>query len=167
MLALCCGSIRLPCLLNIDPHSISTLPLVLGVGHARSMAVPVRLREHLPTGPDFVEPYPGWAQEDGRPLTLGVMGAMIGLALVFVIARVYCRIISLGRLGMDDYIVVVCIVSGEPKTRYLLAPCCNEKLTCGVSSLSASRTSRLRLFLFRTASADTQPRFHPTTSIWQ
>ena len=60
---------------------------------------------------DVEEPYPGWAEEDKGPLLLGVMGTMTGLALVFVVARVYCRLISLGRLGFDDYILILSVVS--------------------------------------------------------
>lgn len=78
------------------------------------MAVHVRLPDHMSTTPTFVEPYPGWAQEDRRPITLGIMGALIGLAMLFVVARVYCRFISVGRLAIDDYIVVFCIVGGAP-----------------------------------------------------
>jgi len=114
VLAHCCGSMRLPSLLDLDIRLIYTLFLLLGIGHARSMVVPMRLPEDASTPPALVEPYPGWAQEDKRPVTLGVMGALIGLALLFVVARVYCRIISLGRLGIDDYIVVFCIVGGAP-----------------------------------------------------
>lgn len=76
----------------------------------------MQLPEPMSTAPGFVEPYPGWAQEDRRPMTLGIMGALIGLALLFVIARVYCRFISLGRLWIDDYIVIFCIVGGAPET---------------------------------------------------
>lgn len=64
------------------------------------------------TPPAVVEPYPGWAQEDNRALILGVGGTMIGLASLFVAARIYSRFISIGRLAIDDYIVVFCSVVG-------------------------------------------------------
>jgi hypothetical protein len=69
--------------------------------------------------PDFnvEEPYPGWAEEDNGPLLLGVMGAMTGLAIVFVIARIYSRLILLGRLGFDDYILIISVVSSSPSPR--------------------------------------------------
>ena len=68
----------------------------------------------MSTSPGFVEPYPGWAQEDNRPEILGIGGGMIVLACFFVAARVYCRMISIGRLGIDDYIIVFSIVGGGP-----------------------------------------------------
>lgn len=61
--------------------------------------------------PDFEEPYPGWAEENKGPLILGVTSAMTTLAGLFVIGRIYSRIISLRKLAIDDYIVIVCIVS--------------------------------------------------------
>jgi hypothetical protein len=60
--------------------------------------------------PPVVEPYPRWAAEDKRPVILGVAGAMIGLAFLFVVARIYCRLISIRRLRLDDFIVIFCIV---------------------------------------------------------
>ncbi len=47
-------------------------------------------------------------------MILGVEGAMMGLAFLFVVARVYSRLISIHKLGIDDYIVIFCIVSGLP-----------------------------------------------------
>lgn len=66
---------------------------------------------------DVKEPYPGWAEEDNGPLLMGVMGAMAGLATVFVVARIYSRLISLGRLKFDDYILIISVVSSSPRTR--------------------------------------------------
>ena len=60
---------------------------------------------------DIEEPYPGWAQENRAPLMLGVTGAMTALAFLFVVGRIYSRLITLGRLGFGDYIVILCIVS--------------------------------------------------------
>jgi hypothetical protein len=62
---------------------------------------------------DIEEPYPGWAQENNGPLLLGVMGAMTGLTIVFVVGRIYSRMISLGRLGFDDYILIISVVSSN------------------------------------------------------
>lgn len=65
----------------------------------------------MSTVPDFEEPYPGWAQENKGPLILGVTGTLTFIALLFVTGRIYSRMISLGKLGSDDYIVILCIVS--------------------------------------------------------
>jgi hypothetical protein len=62
---------------------------------------------------EFVEPYPGWAQENKGPLILGVTGTLTAITLFFVAGRIYSRMISLGRLGIDDYIVILCIVGGS------------------------------------------------------
>ena len=63
---------------------------------------------------DIVEPYPGWAQDSRAPLILGVMGPMTSLAILFGIARIYSRLISLRRLGVDDYTIIASIV-GRPR----------------------------------------------------
>ena len=67
----------------------------------------------MSTPPEFVEPYPGWAQENKGPLILGVTGTLTAITFFFVAGRIYSRIVSLGRLGIDDYIVILCIVSGS------------------------------------------------------
>jgi hypothetical protein len=67
----------------------------------------------MSTPPEFVEPYPGWAQENKGPLILGVTGTLTAITFFFVAGRIYSRMISIGRLGMDDYIVILCIVSGS------------------------------------------------------
>lgn len=64
---------------------------------------------------DIIEPYPGWAQEDKGTRILAVTGAMTSIAFLFVAARLYSRMISIGRMGYDDYIVIVCIVSRTPR----------------------------------------------------
>ncbi|KAK4039654.1 hypothetical protein C8A01DRAFT_16397 [Parachaetomium inaequale] len=56
------------------------------------------------------EPYPGWAQENRAPLILGVTSAMTALALLFVVGRIYSRLIAFGGLGLGDYIVIICIL---------------------------------------------------------
>lgn len=66
------------------------------------------------TSPGFVEPYPGWAGENKGPLILTVTGTLTGVAGLFVVGRIYSRLISQGRLAIDDYIVVICIVSASP-----------------------------------------------------
>ncbi|KAL2272071.1 hypothetical protein VTJ83DRAFT_1442 [Remersonia thermophila] len=60
--------------------------------------------------PDFVEPYPGWAEENKGPLILGVTGSLTALAGLFVIGRIYSRLLSIRKLAIDDYIVIVCIL---------------------------------------------------------
>ncbi|KAK4232889.1 hypothetical protein C8A03DRAFT_19924 [Achaetomium macrosporum] len=57
--------------------------------------------------PDSVEPYPGWAQENKGPRILAVTGTMTALGFLFVVARISSRMISIKRLGIDDYLVVV------------------------------------------------------------
>lgn len=64
--------------------------------------------------PNAEEPYPGWAEEDNGSLLLGVMGSMTGLALVFVVARIYSRLISLGKVGFDDCIIILSVVRSLP-----------------------------------------------------
>ncbi|KAK4223429.1 hypothetical protein QBC38DRAFT_52011 [Podospora fimiseda] len=60
--------------------------------------------------PPFEEPYPGWAEENKGPTIMGVTIAMTILTTMFVAARLYSRMISMGRLFIDDYIVIFCIV---------------------------------------------------------
>ena len=103
---------------TLDRIFIVAPPLVSGAsGHVRITASAAPLPGTMSTPPGFVEPYPGWAQEDNRPEILGIAGGMIVLAFLFVTARIYCRRISVGRLGIDDYIIVFSIVGGAlPET---------------------------------------------------
>ncbi len=55
--------------------------------------------------------YPGWSHENKGPLILGVTGTLTFIAFLFVVGRIYSRFVSLGKLGSDDYIVILCIVS--------------------------------------------------------
>lgn len=61
--------------------------------------------------PPLVEPYPGYAAENKGPTILGVTSAMTLLGVVFVAARVYSRVISMGKIYLDDYITLFSIVS--------------------------------------------------------
>jgi hypothetical protein len=74
--------------------------------------------------PDFVEPYPGYAQENKGPLILTATGTLTAIAGLFVSARIYSRMVSLGKLGVDDYIVILCSVSTRtaafPNSQHLL-----------------------------------------------
>ncbi|KAK3896857.1 hypothetical protein C8A05DRAFT_20261 [Staphylotrichum tortipilum] len=80
-------------------------------GHARVIGGIARLHgDNLTVAPPLVEPYPGWADEDKRPMILSVAGALIALAFLFVVARIYCRLISIRKLRLDDFIVIFCIV---------------------------------------------------------
>ncbi|KAK4184960.1 hypothetical protein QBC35DRAFT_476775 [Podospora australis] len=54
--------------------------------------------------------YPGWADENKGPTIMGVSSAMTFLALLFVVARLYSRWISMNRLFVDDYVVIFCII---------------------------------------------------------
>jgi hypothetical protein len=60
---------------------------------------------------DLVEPNPGWARENNGPRVLGVTVTMTTLGFLFVLARIYCRFISVRKLAVDDYIVVLTTVS--------------------------------------------------------
>lgn len=51
---------------------------------------------------------PGWAQEDKGPLILVVTSTMTAITFLFVASRIYSRILALGKLAIDDYIVVFC-----------------------------------------------------------
>lgn len=56
-------------------------------------------------------PCPGWAGENRGPFVIAVMASMTALALLFSAARIYCRLISVKRLAVEDYIVMFSIVS--------------------------------------------------------
>ena len=60
--------------------------------------------------PPFVEPYPGFSAENKGPLIVIVTATLTALALLFVVARVYSRLLSAGKLAVDDYIVILSIV---------------------------------------------------------
>jgi hypothetical protein len=62
----------------------------------------------------FEEPYPGYAQENKGPLILTVTATLTGLCLLFVLSRLYSRMISIGKLAVDDFVVIVCIVCPAP-----------------------------------------------------
>jgi len=62
----------------------------------------------------FEEPYPGYAQENKGPLILTVTATLTGLCLLFVLSRLYSRMISTGKLAIDDFVVIVCIVCSPP-----------------------------------------------------
>lgn len=53
---------------------------------------------------------PGYAQETKGPLTITITATLTSLCLLFVIARVYSRFVSIGKLAIDDYIVIFSIV---------------------------------------------------------
>ncbi|KAG7129156.1 hypothetical protein HYQ45_011577 [Verticillium longisporum] len=54
---------------------------------------------------DGATPLP--ADVNRGPQILGVCGAMVGLALVFVVLRVYVRVAIIRQLGWDDYCMIV------------------------------------------------------------
>lgn len=56
---------------------------------------------------------PGFAEENKGPEIIIITSAMTALASIFVIGRIYSRMISIGKLGVDDYIVIGSIV-GSP-----------------------------------------------------
>ncbi|KAK1830899.1 hypothetical protein QBC39DRAFT_308119 [Podospora conica] len=64
----------------------------------------------MSTNEPFVEPYPGYAAENKGPLILGVTSALTLVTLLFVAGRVWSRTISLGKLAVDDFIVIGCII---------------------------------------------------------
>ncbi|KAK4120186.1 hypothetical protein N657DRAFT_538094, partial [Parathielavia appendiculata] len=53
---------------------------------------------------------PGWGQETKGPMIIIVISTMTAIATLFVLARVYSRLISLARLGADDYLLVLSIL---------------------------------------------------------
>lgn len=55
--------------------------------------------------------YPGWSHENKGPLILGVTGTLTFITFLFVVSRIYSRLVSFGKLGSDDYIVILSIVS--------------------------------------------------------
>lgn len=58
--------------------------------------------------------YEAWAAENKGPLILGVTSALTLFAMVFVVGRTYSRLLSVGKLAVDDYIVIVCLVRASP-----------------------------------------------------
>lgn len=59
----------------------------------------------------FVEPYPGYSEENKGPLILTVTATLTAVTSLFVAGRIYSRLLSLGKIAIDDYIVILCIVS--------------------------------------------------------
>ncbi|KAK4096009.1 hypothetical protein N658DRAFT_528045 [Parathielavia hyrcaniae] len=49
-------------------------------------------------------------QETKGPLILGVIVTMTAIAFFFVLARIYSRLISIARLGADDYLLILSIL---------------------------------------------------------
>ena len=68
----------------------------------------------------FIEPYPGFSDENKGPLIVVVTASLTAVALVFVVARLYSRLLSVGRLAVDDYIVILSIVCSPPALRGLI-----------------------------------------------
>ncbi|KAK4164049.1 hypothetical protein QBC43DRAFT_289282 [Cladorrhinum sp. PSN259] len=64
----------------------------------------------MATQAPFQEPYPGWSQENKGPTIMGITGAMTLFTTMFVAARLYSRVISMGRIFIDDYVVIFSIV---------------------------------------------------------
>jgi len=65
-----------------------------------------------PPPPPFVEPYPGYLQESRGSIIVGVTAALTVLATLFVIGRVYSRMISVGKVFIDDWIMILSIILG-------------------------------------------------------
>ncbi|KAK3387970.1 hypothetical protein B0H63DRAFT_167655 [Podospora didyma] len=55
---------------------------------------------------------PGWAEENKGPLILKVTTSVTAIALLFTVARIYSRFLSIKRIAIDDILVVCCIVLG-------------------------------------------------------
>lgn len=51
-----------------------------------------------------------FANESNGPLIVGVTTALTTLALLFVIARIYSRMISVGKIAIDDWLIILSIV---------------------------------------------------------
>lgn len=54
---------------------------------------------------------PGFAQQDKGPTILAICSTLTAVATVFVAARLYVRTTILSRVGLDDWLIVVSIVS--------------------------------------------------------
>lgn len=61
-----------------------------------------------PPGADA--PYPGRSHS----FVIAIMGSITALTLLFSSARIYCRLISIKMLALEDYIVILSIVSAFP-----------------------------------------------------
>lgn len=83
-------------------------------------------------------------------MILAVTSALTGLALLFVVGRIYSRIISVGKLAVDDFIVIFCIVSPPAPPRLILTSLLTE-----LCSVCQSHTSVLLAPLSRMAVVDT------------
>ncbi len=57
--------------------------------------------------PGVGAPSPNSLLENRGPTLIAVTSAMSALSLLFVIARVYCRLISIKRLVIEDYIAIL------------------------------------------------------------
>ncbi len=61
--------------------------------------------------PGIGAPTPDWPDENRGPTLIAVTATMTALGLLFTAARVYCRMISIKRLVVEDYIAVISAVS--------------------------------------------------------
>ena len=111
------------------------------------------------TSPAFVEPYPGWADENKGPLILTVTGTLTGVTGLFVVGRIYSRLISQGRLAIDDYIIIICIVSARSITQQQ-RQCVTDRTTVSQYRLCDSRILRNQVW-WRATSVNTPTRLRP------
>jgi hypothetical protein len=54
---------------------------------------------------------PGWAEENKGPQTLIITGTLTAVTFFFLLGRIYSRFLSAKKLGVDDYLVILSIVS--------------------------------------------------------
>ena len=82
-------------------HTSRHRPLGAAGNNTASMSAPP---------PPFVEPHPGYAAENKGPEILIITSIMTFLAVLCVASRIYSRFLSIGKLAIDDFVVVFCVV---------------------------------------------------------
>jgi hypothetical protein len=73
------------------------------------------MSDGAPTGPPSY-PYPGYENETRGPLFVGLTTALTVLATLFVAGRIYSRLISVGKVFVDDWIMILSIVRAVPRS---------------------------------------------------
>jgi hypothetical protein len=69
--------------------------------------------------PGIGAPYPDRPYENRGPTMMVVASTMTSLGVLFTSARIYCRMISIKHLAVEDYIVIISAVSATAKVRLL------------------------------------------------
>ncbi|KAK3331704.1 hypothetical protein B0T19DRAFT_85628 [Cercophora scortea] len=61
---------------------------------------------------DSTEWPPGWAEENKGPRIIAITVALTFITFLFVVGRIWSRMISLGKLASDDIVCIICICLG-------------------------------------------------------